>query len=363
MHEEQYLYWLSTLYRLGSRKLNQLFEHFGSAKAVYDASPQVLQAGTQLSDYALNLIIQSRSREYIDNGLRSLEKHNLRFISRFDEAFPILLKDIPDPPIGLYVLGTLPSEDFPRVAVIGSRRCSDYGRSIARKIGNTLGASNVVTVSGMAMGIDSMAHRGALEAGGETIAVLGCGADICYPKTNRALRDEIIQNGCVVSEYPTGVQPMPAHFPARNRIISGLSSVLVVVEAGKRSGTLITVEQALDQGRDVMAVPGNITGKYSEGTNALIKQGAEPAASPEDILHMLGMNLHDSPQKPKSGNDNHIAPEEKLVYDVLAFEPIGLDELIDKTKALPQDVQYILTMLEVKGFIRRLPGMRYARRL
>ena len=353
------MYWLSTLYMLGSRRQNLLLEHFGSAQGAFDATAEALRAVSGLTENHIRIIQKNRDPALVQYGLEVLEQMGISFTYRGQADYPEVLKEIPDAPVGLFYLGGLPGNILPRAAIIGSRKCSEYGLSTARRFSAALAKRGVVIVSGMARGIDSMAHKGALESGGLTIAVLGCGVDICYPPENHALRDKIAQSGCVLSEYPPGVYPHPTYFPARNRIISGLSEVVIVVEAGKRSGTSITVNQALDQGKKVMAVPGNITNKYSVGTNNLIKDGAEPACSYEDVLFMLGM--------PPAGKEKieesrpHIASDEKLVYDVLAFEPYSLDEIMLRTKSQPQTIQHTLTMLEIKGYAKKLPGMRYVK--
>ena len=366
---DTYMYWLSTLYTMGSRKQNLLLSLFGSAKEAFDASPETMRKIPGITEHNIRIIQKNKDVKTIKRGMDMLSKMGISLTYLGHQDYPKLLAEIPDPPVVLFYLGKLPPDELPddppKVAIIGSRRCSEYGLSAARRFGLALAKRGVIVVSGMARGIDSMAHRGALEAISEesdktTIAVLGCGADICYPAENRSLRDNIAKHGCVLSEYPPGVGPRASHFPARNRIISGLSQIVIVIEAGKKSGTLITVDQALDQGRDVMALPGNITNKYSEGTNSLIKQGAEPVCNYEDILHMLGMTANKKANiKSEKIKEPNIATGEKLVYDVLASRPYTLDELSIKTKSQPQIVQHILTMLELKGYVKRLPGMRY----
>ena len=362
-----YMYWLSTLYTMGSRKQNILLEYFGNARDAYMASDEELRQIPSFTENNIRVVKKNKDMSVTQMGFEMLERRGISFIPRNNPNFPELLNEIPDAPIGLFCLGTLPDKNFCRVAIIGSRKCSEYGLNTARNFSASLARKDVVIVSGMARGIDSMAHRGAVESGGKTIAVLGCGLDTCYPPENKELRDEITKNGCVLSEYPPGVPPHARHFPARNRIISGLSQLLIVVEAGKKSGTLITVDQALDQGRSVMAVPGNITNKYSQGTNALIKQGAEPVCSHEDVLDMLGLDktkelaiISDELVKKISSKPiPSIAPEEKLVYDVLDFEAISLEEIVIKTNSKINVVQYLLTLLELKGLVRKLPGARY----
>jgi len=208
-----------------------------------------------------------------------------------------------------------------------------------------------------------MAHKGALEGGGKTIAVLGCGVDICYPSENKELRERIINNGCVISEYPPGTNPAPQFFPARNRIISGLSEGVLVSEAGKKSGTLITVDQAMEQGREVFAIPGNISSRLSEGTNRLISEGATPVSDYTDILFALNIQpANPAPQADLEKNANIVlATDEKQVYDSLNFSPISIDALMDATDLDPGKLHYLCAQLEIKGLAKRLPGSRYVR--
>ena len=381
-----YMYWLSTLFTMGSRKQNILLNYFGDAERAYHASAEELRQIPGFTENNIRVVQKNKEISITKHGFNTLRDMGISFIPRTHKSFPYLLSTIPDAPIGLFCMGEFPSKDFYRVAIIGSRKCSEYGLNTARTFSEGLANNKIVVVSGMARGIDSMSHREAIARGGLTIAVLGCGLDICYPPENRELRDSIVKNGCIISEYPPGVPPHARHFPARNRIISGLSHLLIVIEAAKRSGTLITVDQALDQGRSVMAVPGNITNKYSQGTNNLIKQGAEPVCSTEDILEMLGLDDlvvqtrlvdddWDTPQitseknferssgkkpiKTAIGTLPSIAPEEKLVYDVLDLMPLGLEDIVIKTNSKVHVIQYLLTMLELKGLVRKLPGARY----
>jgi len=286
MHNDIYMLWLSSMVaHIGSRKLNLILETFGTARDAFFTSE--ISQTLSFSEQAKKIFTQSHNLKYIEERLNQLEKLGIVYYSRENQRFPSLLKEIPDPPLGIFCIGELPADNTYKVAVIGSRKCSDYGLMAAQVLSKPLAKTGVVIVSGMARGVDSMAHRGALEVGGKTIAVLGCGVDICYPSENRKLRDEIIQNGCVISEYPPGTAPERFHFPARNRIISGLSHGIVVTEAADKSGTLITVNQAADQGREVFAVPGNISSRLSEGTNRLISEGATPVANYKDILFHL----------------------------------------------------------------------------
>ena len=213
-----------------------------------------------------------------------LARAGIGFVSVLEEGFPEKLREIPDPPFGIYYKGSMPSEEQPAAAIIGARLASGYGREQARRFGRQIGARGIAVISGMARGIDGIAQKAALDAGGKSFAVLGCGVDICYPEENRELYERLQQEGGVLSEYPPGMQPVAKLFPPRNRIISGLSDLVLVIEARKKSGTLITVDMALEQGREVYALPGRVSDALSDGCNRLIRQGAGPATCPQDIL-------------------------------------------------------------------------------
>ena len=213
-----------------------------------------------------------------------LAQAGISFVSALEEGFPDKLREIPDPPFGIYYKGKMPGETEPAAAIIGARLASGYGREQARRFGRQISARGIAVISGMARGIDGIAQKAALDAGGKSYAVLGCGVDICYPEENRELYERLQQQGGVLSEYPPGMQPIAKLFPPRNRIISGLSDLVLVIEARKRSGTLITVDMALEQGREVYALPGRVSDALSDGCNRLIRQGAGPATCPQDIL-------------------------------------------------------------------------------
>lgn len=358
---EIYMLWLSSLTALiGSRKLNELLEKFGTAKEIFNAEPEDLQQRGGLSPITLGILTRNRRLDAIEKLLLELETKKIAYISREHEKYPMLLAAIADPPVGIFYIGELPADNLHKVSIIGSRRCSEYGRMTAAALAAPLARRGVVIVSGMARGVDQAAHRGALEGGGKTIAVLGCGVDICYPAEARALRAQIIRNGCVLSEYAPGTGPQKAYFPARNRIISGLSHAVVVAEAGRKSGTLITVDTAQDQGREVLAVPGNISSKLSEGTNRLIRDGAFPVVDYTDILFALGITKEAEPAPPPQEN-TILAPDEKLVYDAVRFDSIGMDELLEKTLLPAGQLHLICIALELKNRIKKLPGARYTR--
>ncbi|MBR6585198.1 MAG: DNA-processing protein DprA [Firmicutes bacterium] len=275
------------------------------------------------------------------------KKESIRIISKGDRNYPPLLLEIPDPPEKLYCTGDVKLLGKPSLAVVGSRKCSEYGRRVAIKTGSEAARNNLVVVSGMAKGIDSFGHLGALNAGGKTIAVLGCGVDVCYPKENRKIYERIAAEGLIISEYPPGTEPAPYTFPQRNRIISGLSAATVVVEAGTNSGALITAEIAAAQGREVFAVPGNITSQYSLGTNKLIADGARPIAVIDDIFTAMGLTPAVS-----EALLEELGADEQTVYSLIKENgEVSVDficRMLDKT---PVFVNGIVTVLEMKGLV------------
>lgn len=367
--EENYLMWLSRIEGISLKKKDELIEYFGSAENIFYANPLEIEKYCNANRINFKNIIDIKKESILEEYINEIYKKEIKFISKYNQEFPNLLKDIPDPPLGIYVLGELPNEKYNKVGVVGARRCTQYGASNAYKFGKELAEKGVVIVSGMALGIDSMAHKGAIDAKGKTIAVLGCGADVVYPPSNKNLRDSIIENGCIISEFPPSTPAFPAHFPIRNRIISGLSDAIIVVEAAKRSGTFITVGQALEQGRDVFAIPGNINNPMSQGTNDLIKNCAFPLTEATDVLQNLGIcNKYFEPEKEFMEEKEKkikelLAPEEKLVYDCISELPITIDEIILKTNTNIQTVQFGLTMLELKGYIKKLAGQKYIKNI
>ena len=362
MDEYTCMMWLSSLSaNVGAARLNHLLRVFGTAREVFGASENALTEEGGLTGCGLINLLKSRSNGYIDGIKKKCDDMNISFIARESDEFPQLLKDIPRAPLGLFCLGELPPDESPKVAVIGSRRCSEYGKIASRMVAKPLSERGMVIVSGMATGIDSMAHKAALQGGGKTVAVLGTGVDICYPAENRRLRQEIISNGCLVSEYPPGTEARRHYFPDRNRIVSGISLGVIVVEAAKKSGTLGTVNHAAEQGREVFAVHGNITSKLSEGTNALIRDGVHPVQDYTDVLHALGLmppigeNLNVEKQCTPLGHD------EKLVFDSVGLEPRSYENLMDATGLNCGRLHFVLTGLEIKGHLIKLPGGRYVK--
>lgn len=358
--EEFYMMWLSRIEGIGIQKVKRLLDAFGSPIAIWDASISDLLDVKGLGQVNVERIIASKQMEQLEKWEKELKQKNIQFISILNPSYPRLLKEIYDPPIGIYVKGHLPEDDIQKISIVGARRCSQYGANVAYQLSKDLGKVNISVISGMARGIDSMAHKGVLDGGGKTIAVLGCGVDICYPSENRNLMERIIENGCVLSEFPPGYPPSPQNFPVRNRIISGLSSMTIVIEAAKRSGTLITADQALENGRDVFVVPGNVTSALSAGTNDLIKQGCPIITNYEDVLFELGITYTENEtEKYKQQMTQSLDSQEKEVFDCLKQEPVCAEDIARKLKWSIQDVQYILSILELSGYIQKMPQAGY----
>lgn len=288
--------------------------------------------------------------------LARLRDAGVRWLPRSDEGFPPLLRAIHDPPPGLFLRGAGAAEllSQPAVAVVGARACSSYGAQVARTLGRELGAAGLVVVSGLARGVDGEAHRGALETGGLTVGVLGCGIDRDYPVGHSELAARIRESGLVVSEYAPGVEPAPWRFPARNRIIAGLASATVVVEARERSGALITADLALEEGRDVFACPGQITSSLAAGTNALLRLGAAPLTSPADVLEAFGLEAGAKPAA-------ELSDEGRTVLEQIEGEPAGIDELCRATGLSAEAIAVVLAELELASLVTEAEG-RYRRR-
>ncbi len=287
MKDIEYWIWLSRIEGLNPKFLNDLLEKYNNPKKIWDKTKEELIEDGIKEKYACE-ITSNRYREKIDKYLKYMNENNIEIITINDKQYPDKLKAIYDPPIVLYVKGNKNILNDRSIAIIGCRMCTKYGENTSKKIAYNLSINNINIISGLAKGIDSFAHKGSLAAQGKTIAVVGCGLDRVYPKENKELFDEIIKRGgAIISEYVIGTKPIAKNFPKRNRIISGLSDAVIVVEAREKSGTLITVDFALEQGKDIYAIPGNVDNPNSYGTNDLIKQGAKIVTKLQDILEDL----------------------------------------------------------------------------
>lgn len=285
--QQPYAYWLEGVKGLGRKSRWELVEVAGTPKAAYEMSGE--EWSMLLPEKKVEALERAKRESDVKSGYHQLCKAGIRYISNIHPDYPKRLRKIPDPPFGIFLWGKLPQEQESAVAVIGARECSEYGRYMAEKIAEQLAAKGICVISGMARGIDSISQRAALQAGGSTCAVLGSGVDICYPSENRGLYEALKTRGGILSEYLPGTQPQAGLFPMRNRIISGLSDIVLIVEARERSGTLITADMALEQGKEVYVVPGRLTDPLSKGCNRLIKQGAGILTSIEEMLEETGI--------------------------------------------------------------------------
>ena len=354
--------WFTNIPEVGIKTRKLLRTKLGTVESVYNASGEMLLELIG-NEKIVNNIINSPDIEYYDGYLRRLEKNNIRIIYPGHPSYPDKLTHIYEPPDILYVRGILWDEhhihnnniENKSIGIVGSRNPDIYGSELAFKFAGELAKNKITIVSGLARGIDSQAHRGAIEKGGYTIAVLGCGINITYPQENVKLYHDIEENGAIVSEYGLDVSPNPGYFPLRNRIISGLSDGVLVVCAQKRSGSLITADCALEQGRQVYAIPGRLLDEKSAGTNNLIKQGAMCVTTPDDILNDMYMGEGNvvSLDNEETVVKNVLAPMEKKVYSCLGLEPMYIDDIIQCCNIGITNAISTLYGLEEKGMIKQ----------
>ena len=353
-----YDYWLCSIPGVGNRSIERLLELCGSAREIYEASEEVLKQVLSVSK--LTELVNLRISWDLQGEYDKLKEQGINFLTIEDAAYPKRLLQIPDAPYGIFYKGILPEDDKLSVAIIGARDCSEYGKYVAEELGRFLGQNSVQVISGMARGIDGISQQAAFLAGGSTTAVLGCGVDICYPIQNKSLYQSIPERGCILSSYPPGTQPRPQNFPPRNRIVSGLADVVVVIEARNKSGTLITVDMALEQGKEVYVVPGRITDRLSDGCNRLLKQGAGVLTSPEDFLEEVKkmwleqngiLSGEHTGEEVTDASANLVAVKaaEKLPQPGAPILPITLQTLYQQLDLTPKSVEKILEGLLESG--------------
>ncbi len=351
-------YWIgfSLIQGIGRVKLERLNQHFGTlSQAWYAPHSQLEEAG--IDQRTVQQIVTQRSSIQIEAEIEKLETHGIQALTMRDPSYPARLKEIYDPPPVLYVKGINPAlEDWP-LAVVGARKATSYGREVTRWLVRDLTGNNVLIISGLARGIDTVAHKSALEAGGKTVAVLASGLDIIYPPENRILAEQICENGALISEYPLGTKPRAEYFPRRNRIMSGLSLGTLVVEAAIKSGALITARMALEHDREVFAVPGSILSQLSNGPNQLIRDGAKAVLGVEDILEEFNLNL--TPYQTTFNKSFEENDTESMLMRFLSEGPIHVDELCRNTSLPVATVSSTLTMMELKGMVSQLGSMNY----
>ena len=373
---ERYTYWLAVKLTpgVGSRLSAELLKFFGTPEAVFAASKAKLESAG-LPAPVSSAIASGAPLQAAEQELEKVRQQGAHLLSWDEPEYPALLKEIYDPPVLLYVRGNVKVLATNCIAMVGARSPSPYGRQVAERLAEDLAARGCTIVSGLARGIDTCGHQGALKAGGKTVAVLGCGIDVDYPKENRKLRDEIEKKGCVITEFPLGAFPAPQNFPIRNRIVAGLSWGAIVVEGGRYSGSLITGRLAMEYNRQVYGVPGNVTNQRAVAPNLLIKQGAKLTESWEDVIEELPLPVRSEileriaaseaegqPVQEELPLADNLTATQKKVFGILkADEALHVDQLVEGAGLSPGEVLTSLLELEMKGIVRQLTGNNFLR--
>ncbi len=360
--ERKYEYWLACVASVSRKKKRRLRTTYGSAKKIYNI---IEERG---EDFFPNSLIkdikrlkQAKKGWDLDGKYEEARQREIWFVGEWERGFPARLAEIPDPPYALFVKGNLPDESCMSASIVGSRECTPYGELQTLKFAKTLAGCGVQIISGMAKGIDGHAHRGALQGNGKTFAVLGCGVDVCYPREHIGLYADILEHeGGILSEYPPGTTPEGWNFPQRNRLISGLGDFLLVMEAKEKSGSLITVDLALEQGKDIYALPGPVSSPLSKGCNRLIHQGAEILLGQKELCENLEIQEEKEGQTRKS-EEKILDKTENMVYSRFGFDPKSLEELAEQMGLSVQVILPKLIALELKGKIREISTHRYVK--
>jgi DNA processing protein len=356
MDERAYWVAFSLVKGIGAVRLQALIDAFGDAKTAWNASPAAYQRAG-LGAKVIERLISVRASLDIPRYLAQIEAQGISILTRTDDAYPPHLKEIDQSPPVLYVRGNFVPEDAWAVAIVGTRAVTAYGRQVTEELATLLAHNGVTVVSGLARGVDAIAHTAALKAGGRTLAVLGSGVDKIYPPEHRVLAEKMMTQGAVISDYAPGTPPESANFPPRNRIISGLSLAVVVVEAGETSGALITADFAVGQGREVFAVPGGIYAPQSRGPNRLIANGAHPLLNPQDLLKALDLTRNTERREVRKSLP--LDATEATLLGVLTAEPQHVDEIRAQSGLPIEKVSAALTMMELKGLARQVGAMQY----
>lgn len=354
-----YEYWLAKTQGLSVKKKQMLRKKFGSAKAVYNIEETKLFSLSFIDEREIQALMNAKKSSF-EREFENMVKQEIQFIPWFSKEYPKRLKEISGLPYAIYVKGSLPEESEVTAAIVGARCCTPYGEEMALEYGKALAKNGVRVISGMARGIDGAGQRGALNGGGKTYGVLGCGVDICYPRENIGLYMDMQEQGGIISEQVPGTKPMPYYFPARNRIISALSDYVLVIEAREKSGSLITADLALEQGKEVYALPGPVTSPLSQGCHRLISQGAGILISPEDLLDEMHI-LHTKAAQIIIKNEKMLETPDNLVYSCLGFSPKGINQLAEETGLPAREVLQQLFALQMQGNVKEIFKNHYVR--
>lgn len=353
MEDKLYWYWLCNIEGIGSKKIEAILNYYETPYNAFYGSEKGLDKIDKLNEEDRKQIKRSKDLEKVKENYFKLSSKKVSFITKEDKAYPEKLNNIYNPPFCLYVKGGMPKQEDVTIAVVGSRNCSDYGRELAIYLSGELARMGICIISGLARGIDGYAHKGALDVGGRTYGILGCGIDTCYPKENIGYYMEMQGKGGVISEYGLNVIPKAYHFPMRNRIISGMSDGILVIEAKEKSGSFITVDMGLEQGKNIYAIPGRVNDELSKGCNNLIKMGAKLVSRPEDILEDFAINYKNLQNQNKK-NDKLLENKEKIVYASLSFQGKHMNDIALETNFSMMELAEILFSLEAKNYIKQI---------
>lgn len=371
MTSKEYWFWLCNIEGLWREGISKIIDEFGSPAAAFECEDRefikrtgkiIFSKSAEKNKKIIEYIIESRNKDKLEDIRTRLKNKSIHFMCIEDEEYPDRLKHISNYPYGLYYKGTVSELNKPATAIVGARNCTRYGEKTAKEIGFALAANGINVISGMAYGIDSYGLWGAVEGHGYSVAVMGCGADVCYPKQNIELYEMITERGCIISEYPVGRQPISWQFPLRNRIISGLADKIVVVEAKERSGSLITVEYGLEQGKDIMAVPGRIGDVLSNGCNRLIKDGAGIVTRPEDLLDDI--KIENSTNSKISEKKQYLLEKDlETLYSCVDLFPKNIHQLMEETGKDSIEIIQKLIKLQMMNLIEEPTKNYYSRKI
>ncbi len=361
MEEKVFAFWLCSLPGFGWQKIHRLLDYFGSPRDIFYGEEKHFRQIERLSDKDRKTLLAGRDSEKVKRCYDDVQRKGIFFVYRGEEEYPEKLKSFEDMPYGIFYRGRLPIKGMPCVAIVGARAASYEAKQVADKFGYGLAENGVQVISGMARGVDIAAQKGALHsANGRTYAVLGTGVDICYPREHIEPYMMIQENGGLISEFPLGTPAFPYNFPLRNRIISALSDGVLVLEARKGSGSLITAETGLEQGREIFVVPGNIFNPLYEGSNELLKNGAIPVTGVRDILDGLGLFFDEDVVERKKKSQVMLETPEKIVYAMLSLEPVHISRIVEKTGLELTSVMEILFSLQMKRLVQTVGNNYYA---
>ncbi len=361
--ERECLIGFNRIPQLTPKRAKLLLAQFESFRAAWEAPATRLSAifGSSMVGEA---VASARSDSAVDEELEAADRAGVKLVTLADPEYPALLREIDDPPFALYVRGKLPVDTSCTIGIVGTRRGTQYGKVVAARLASQLAIKGILIVSGLAAGIDASAHQGTLDVGGHTVAVLGCGLDYPYPKTNQPLFERIAVEGTAMSEYPLGTRPAKWTFPQRNRILAGLCRGVVVVQAPLRSGSLITARLALEQGREVFAVPGNITTATSAGSNNLIRQGAKIVETVDDVLEEFPdlRSMTERTSVFEEPEEVSLGVRERRVYELIGLDPVHIDDIIARADLSPTEASHVLLLLQLEDLIAEVDGGCYVRR-